>query len=274
MRIDSHQHFWKYDAVKNAWIDESMEVIRKDFLPKNLKPILAKSAIDGCIAVQADQSEEETTFLLQCAAENPFILGTVGWVDLCSENIEEQLKYFSKNKKFSGVRHIVQEEPNDFLLREDFQNGISKLKQFNLTYDILVFPTQLFAAIELVQKFPEQLFVVDHLAKPYIKEGKIDQWKIDMETLAKYPNVYCKVSGMVTEADLKNWKAADFTKYLEVIFSTFGAERIMYGSDWPVCLLAAAYEVQLRIVTNYISRFSKEEQDLVMGGNAMKFYSL
>lgn len=274
MRIDSHQHFWKYDAIKNAWIDESMKVIRKDFLPKDLKSILAKSEIDGCVAVQADQSEEETEFLLQCATENQFILGTVGWVDLCSENIEERLSYFSKYKKFSGVRHIVQDEPNDFLLREDFQNGISKLKQFNLTYDILVFPTQLFAAIELVQKFPDQLFVMDHLAKPYIKEGKIDQWKTDMETLAKLPNVYCKVSGMVTEADLNNWKKEDFTNYLDVIFNSFGTRRIMYGSDWPVCLLASEYKEQLQLVTNYIAQFSKEEKALVMGGNAMVFYSL
>lgn len=274
MKIDSHQHFWKYDLIKNAWIDESMKVIRRDFLPKDLKPILSENNIDGCIAVQADQSEEETEFLLQCAEEYSFVKGTVGWIDLCARNIEERLKYFSKYRKFCGVRHIVQGEPNGFMLREDFQNGISKLKQFNLTYDILVFPTQLFSAIELVQKFPEQPFVVDHLAKPTIKEGKIDQWKSDMEALAKFSNVYCKVSGMVTEADLKNWKEEDFTKYLEVIFNAFGTGRIMYGSDWPVCLLAAEYKQQLQLVLNYITRFSKEEQAQVMGTNAAKFYNI
>ena len=274
MKIDAHQHFWKYNPIKNAWIDESMKVIRRDFLPKDLKPILSENKIDGCIAVQADQSEAETLFLLKLAEKNSFIKGVVGWVDLCAENIEDRLKYFSKYKKLSGVRHIVQGEPNDFMLRADFQNGISKLKQFNLTYDILVFPTQLFAAIELVKKFPDQLFVIDHIAKPEIKEGKIDSWKNNMERIAKYPNVYCKISGMVTEADLQHWKKEDIIPYLDVVFRAFGTGRIMYGSDWPVCLLAASYKEQLNIVEDYIAEFSTEDKTKIMGENASHFYNL
>ncbi|MDO5977370.1 amidohydrolase family protein [Flavivirga spongiicola] len=274
MKIDAHQHFWKYNPVRDAWIDDSMTVIRKDFLPQDLKPILEANTIDGCIAVQADQSENETDFLLQCAIENPFIKGVVGWVDLLSDNVEERLEYYSKNNILKGVRHIVQAEANDFMLRKDFQNGISKLQQFNLTYDILVFPPQLEAAIQLVREFPNQKFVLDHIAKPYIKDAKIHDWKINMSTLAKAPNVYCKVSGMVTEADLKQWRLSDFQPYLDVVFEAFGIDRIMYGSDWPVCLLAAEYQEQLNIIETYISRFSSDDKIKIMGNNAIRFYNL
>ena len=274
MKIDAHQHFWKYNPVRDAWIDDSMEVIRRDFLPDDLKPILETNNLDGCIAVQADQSETETEFLLNCAKNNSFIKGVVGWVDLRAENIEERLAHYAKNTLFKGVRHIVQSEPNDFMLGEKFQNGIRKLQQFNLTYDILVFPTQLKAAIELVNKFPNQKFVVDHLAKPYIKDGKIKDWKADMYQLAQAQNVYCKVSGMVTEANLKDWKTLEFKPYLDVIFEAFGVDRILYGSDWPVCLLAAEYQLQLNIVEEYISEFSEEEKEKVMGLNALHFYNI
>ena len=260
MKIDAHQHFWKFNPVRDAWIDDSMQIIRKDFLPQDLKPILEANTIDGCIAVQADQSENETDFLLQCAKENPFIKGVVGWVDLLSDTIEERLEHYSKNNILKGIRHIVQAEANDFMLRKDFQNGISKLQQFNLTYDILVFPPQLEAAIALVNKFPNQKFVLDHIAKPYIKDAKIDDWKINISTLAKAPNVYCKASGMVTEADLKQWKLSDFQPYLDVVFEAFGIDRIMYGSDWPVCLLAAEYQEQLNIVQDYIKTFSNKSK--------------
>ncbi|NVK53559.1 MAG: amidohydrolase family protein [Flavobacteriaceae bacterium] len=274
MNIDAHQHFWKYNPVRDAWIDDSMQVIRRDFLPQDLKPILTANNINGCVAVQADQSETETEFLLECAKQNPFIKGVVGWLDLRAECIEERLEHYSKNKLFKGVRHIVQAEANDFMLREDFQNGISKLNQFNLTYDILVFPQQLDAAITLVNKFPNQKFVVDHIAKPYIKEAKVKGWKANIQELAKAPNVYCKVSGMVTEADLKHWKPSDFKPYLDIVFEAFGANRIIYGSDWPVCLLAAEYEQQLNIVQNYIQDFSEANKAKIMGGNAVEFYVL
>jgi len=274
MQIDAHQHFWKFNPIRDTWIDDSMQIIRRDFLPQDLKPILNTNNIDGCVVVQADQSEAETDFLLDCAVKNSFIKGVVGWVDLRSKNVEERLEHYSKNSLFKGVRHIVQAEANDFMLGKDFQNGISKLEKFNLTYDILVFPSQLNAAIALVNKFPNQKFVVDHLAKPYIKAGEIDTWKTRMNELAKAPNVFCKMSGMVTEADLKQWKITDFTPYLDVVFSVFGTDRILYGSDWPVCLIAAVYKEQLSIVRNYFKDFSKEEQSKVFGINAVEFYNL
>ncbi len=274
MRIDSHQHFWKYDPVKNAWIDESMKVIRKDFFPEHLKPILQAAKIDGCVAVQADQSEAETTFLLDFAHKNDFVKGVVGWVDLLADNVEERLAYFAPDKDLKGIRHIVQSEPDDFMLRKDFQHGISKLHQFGLVYDILVFPTQLPASIALAEKFPDQPFVLDHIAKPYIKDKKIDGWEKDIRELARFPHVQCKVSGMVTEADWSNWKKEDFTPYLDVIFDAFGTERIMYGSDWPVCLVAAEYQQALSILEDYISDFSEVDKAKVMGENAAKFYNL
>jgi L-fuconolactonase len=274
MKIDAHQHFWVYDRVRDSWIDDTMEVIRKDFLPSDLAPIYKKNGIDGCVAVQADQSEKETMFLLEQANGNPFIKGVVGWVDLLSENVEERLAYFSQNKKLKGIRHIVQAESNEFMLRTDFQNGIGKLQKYELTYDILVFPTQLPAAIKLVQKFSEQYFVLDHIGKPYIKEGKIKNWKRDIEILAKYPNVYCKISGMFTEADWKNWNEKDFLTYLDVVFDSFGVNRVLYGSDWPVCLLAASYKEQLKFLESYIKKFSALEREKIMGGNALEFYNL
>ncbi len=274
MRIDAHQHFWKFNPVRDAWIDDSMQIIRKDFLPKDLKPILSKNNIDGCVAVQADQSEAETEFLLGCAEQNPFIKGVIGWVDLGDKHVEERLVYYSKHKTFKGVRHIVQAEANDFMLGADFQKGIAKLQQFNLTYDILIFPQQLEAAITLVNKFPNQKFVIDHLAKPYIKIGKIDAWKTKIAALSEAQNVYCKVSGMVTEANLKHWKTSDFRPYMDVVFNAFGTDRLLYGSDWPVCLLAAKYEEQLSIIEDYILKLSKEEKTKIMGENAVKFYNL
>ena len=274
MRIDSHQHFWEYDPVRDTWINDTMGAIRKDFLPQHLKPILDTNNIHGCIAVQADQSETETNFLLTLAKNNTFIKGVVGWVDLRAENIEEQLAHFSKNKKLKGLRHVMQVEADNFMLRKEFQNGISKLAQFDLTYDILVFPPQLKSVIELVKKFPNQPFVVDHLAKPYIKNGKIKEWKNTIQVLAKHPNVYCKVSGMVTEAHLKHWKPSDFTSYLDVIFNAFGVDRIMYGSDWPVCLLAANYKEQLHIIEEFITSFSDSEKEKIMGRNAVEFYNV
>lgn len=274
MIIDSHQHFWKYDPVRDSWIDDSMKELRRDFLPKDLAPLLKNNGIDGCVAVQANQSENETEFLLNLAQNNTFIKGVVGWVDLRADNIEERLEHYSSNNLFKGIRHIVQAESDDFMLGKKFQNGISLLKQFDLTYDILVFPSQLRAAIQLVNKFPNQKFIIDHMAKPTIKNGKMVDWKKGIELLVRSQNVYCKVSGMVTEADWKNWKKGDFTKYLDVIFDTFGVDRILYGSDWPVCLLAAEYELQLEIIGEYIAKYSAEDKEKIMGGNAINFYNL
>jgi L-fuconolactonase len=274
MRIDSHQHFWIFDPIRDSWIDDSMANIRKDFLPEDLQPLLKTNKMDGCIAVQADQSEEETLFLLELADKNPFIKGVVGWVDLCSSAIESRLEYFSEFQKLCGVRHIVQAEPKGFLLNENFQNGIKLLEKYNLTYDILVHHKQLEEVIEFVKKFPNQKFVLDHIGKPAIKTKEIEDWKATIQQLATFPNVYCKLSGMVTETDFNNWNYTDFVPYLEVVFNSFGVERILFGSDWPVCLVAGNYEKVLAIIERYIAEFSEEEKTLIMGKNAQNFYNI
>ena len=275
LRIDSHQHFWKYNPVRDAWITEEMQAIRRGFSPTDLIPLLKENNIEGCISVQADQSEEETLFLVGHADHNAFIKGVVGWVDLRSPEVEEKLAHFSKFKKVRGFRHIVQGEPDDrFMLREDFCNGIAKLKLFNFTYDILIYPKQLNSAVELVKRFPDQPFVVDHIAKPFIKEGRLDNWKDAITALASLENVFCKISGMVTEADWKNWKYTDLIPYLDVVFEIFGTKRLIYGSDWPVCLVAGSYKRQLSIVEDYLASFSESERNDVMGNNAQRFYNL
>ncbi len=273
-KIDAHQHFWQFDPARDAWIDDTMQVIRRDFLPKDLRPILASNSIDGCIAVQADQSETETAFLLNLAADNNCIKGVVGWVDLLAENLTERLASFSKNPLFKGVRHIAQGEADDFLMREDVQQGIGQLEQFGLTYDILVYAHQLPEAIGLVHQFPHQAFVLDHIAKPKISEGLSADWKANIKNLAAFPNVDCKLSGMVTETTNFQWKQPDFRPFLDVVLAEFGVNRVMYGSDWPVCLLAAKYEEQLEIVQAYIATFSADEQAKIMGENAIEFYNL
>lgn len=274
MIIDSHQHFWKYDPVRDAWIDTSMDSIRKDFLPKDLLPILKANKIDGCIAVQADQSETETEFLLQCAEKNPFIKGVVGWVDLTANNIEERLEYYASNPLFKGVRHIVQAENDDYLLRKDVQNGIGKLLKYDLAYDILVFPNQLPSAIAMVEAFPNQKFILDHIAKPTISKAISEIWVHNIIQLSKHKNVYCKLSGLVTETINFKFKEADFKPYIDIIFKAFGPDRIMFGSDWPVCLLAANYDKVLKIVNDYIENQSIEVKNNILGKNAIKIYNL
>ncbi|MCU7548422.1 amidohydrolase family protein [Chitinophagaceae bacterium LB-8] len=273
--IDSHQHFWKFDPVRDSWINDEMKVIQRDFLPQDLYPVLQANGFEGCVTVQSDQTEAENDFQLANADQNDFIKGVVGWVDLQAENIEERLSYYSGFKKLKGFRHVLQGEPQrDFMLRPTFMNGISLLKKYNLTYDILIFPDQLAFTKEFVAAFPDQKFVIDHIAKPYIKDKKIDEWKKDIAMVAQFENVFCKVSGMVTEADWKNWKKEEFTPYLDAVVEAFGIKRLMYGSDWPVCLVAAPYERMLGIVKDYFSSFSEEEQKLFFGGNAWQFYDL
>ncbi len=274
MIIDSHQHFWKYTPKRDTWMDDSMAKIRRDFLPEDLKPILKTNGVDGCIAVQADQSENETNFLLDLANTHDMIRGVVGWVDLTSPTIEDRLAHFSKQPKFKGVRHIIQAESEDFVLRKDFQHGMSKLQKYNLTYDILVYPNQLPNIIKLVSKFPEQIFVVDHLAKPYIKDKKIHPWKHTIEQLALFDNVYCKVSGLVTEADWHQWRYTDFIPYLDIVFNAFGIKRVLFGSDWPVSTLAGQYHQILEIITTYSSQFTNDQQASIMGKNALDCYKL
>lgn len=275
MRIDAHQHFWEYDPEDYPWITEALGVLRRSFLPSDLAPELVKSDLHGSIAVQARQTLEESRWLLQLAETHPGILGVVGWVNLCSDQIEAQLKEFAQHPKFVGVRHVVQDEPDDdFMLRADFQNGLSKLRAHGLTYDILVFPKQLPAAVELVQKYPEQRFVIDHIAKPQIKDKTIAPWDTQMKQLAAFPNVSCKVSGMITEADWKEWQPEDMKPYLDVVFEAFGPDRLMFGSDWPVCLLAGEYQKVFELAHSYVESLSEEEQAAVMGGTAAKFYGI
>lgn len=274
MIIDSHQHFWKYDPVRDSWINGAMKIIQRDFLPSDLKPILKENNVDGCIAVQADQSETETTFLLNLATHNNFIKGVVGWVDLCDNNLKKRLEHFAQNKLFKGVRHILQAEKEDFILDQAFMDGIGELAALNLTYDLLVFPNQLKNSTKLVSKFSNQKFVLDHIAKPPIKSGEINDWKAAITALAKNPNVYCKLSGLTTEANWSSWITSDFTRYIDVVFEAFGTDRLMFGSDWPVCLLAGSYSKNKDIITSYIQQLSPTEQAHIMGLNAMDFYNL
>ncbi len=275
MIIDSHQHFWIYEPQKHAWIDDDMAAIRKDFLPSQLKEVYQKNDVDGCVAVQADQTLAETDFLLKCAAENDFIRGVVGWVDFRSEQVEDVLASYSEQTKLKGFRHVVQGEPDvNFLLRPDFLSGISHLKSYNYTYDILVFPHQLGAVLEFVKRFPNQKFVIDHMAKPYIKDGFFEGWATLMKEIGNCEHISCKLSGIITEADYKMWTATQIAPYLDVVFEAFGTDRLMFGSDWPVCLVAGNYEKVKRLITDFISHLSPQEQQNIMGLNAIKFYNL
>ena len=274
-RIDAHQHFWKFDPVRDSWITNEMSVIKKDFIPQDIYPLLQQNGFTGTVVVQSDQSEEENVFQLANAEKNDFIKGVVGWVDLQNENVEERLEYYAQFKKMKGFRHILQGETDRALmLKPAFKKGISLLRKYNFTYDILIFPDQLKYSTELVKEFPDQLFVIDHIAKPDIKNKNIADWKKDIQTIAEQENVFCKISGMVTEADLKGWRKEDFNPYIDVVAEAFGTSRIMYGSDWPVCLLAASYKSVFEIAEEYFSSFTKSEQDNFFGGNAIKFYNL
>ncbi len=274
LKLDSHLHFWKFNPIRDNWITEEMEVIRHDFLPPDLKPVLDANRIQGCIAVQADQSETETDFLLGLADEHDFIKGVVGWVDLCSPNIHERLEQYSQFSKLKGFRHILEAEPVEFILKPEFQRGIAALKSYGFTYDILVYPKHLAVIPDLIRDKTEQAFVIDHLAKPDMKNGLFINWEAGIEQIAPFENVYCKLSGMITEADLKNWKKEDIFPYMDKVFDFFGAERLMFGSDWPVCKLAGEYDVVCGLVEEYLSKLSIREQELVWGKNTEQFYKL
>jgi L-fuconolactonase len=275
MIIDSHQHFWKYNSETHAWIDDSMANIRKNFLPRELETVYQVNGIDACIAVQADQTLEETNFLLDLAYKNSFIKGVVGWVDLRALDIEEQLHYLRKHDLLKGFRHIVQGETDpEFMLRPAFLNGISKLEQFNFTYDILIFASQLDMTLKFVEKFPNQKFVIDHIAKPNIKEGKYEDWADNMNALSKFKNVRCKLSGIITEADYKSWTQEQVHPYIETALNTFGTDRCMFGSDWPVCLVAGTYGRVKKLITDAIAHLDASKQADIMGNNAAEFYNL
>lgn len=272
--IDAHQHFWHFHPVRHEWIHDGMKVIRRDFLPAALLPLLQQCQLNGCVAVQADQTEEETAFLVALASENDCIKGVVGWVDLCAPDILEKLDHWKQFPVVKGFRHLLQAEEPAFMLRKDFQRGIKALQKFGYTYDLLVYPNQLSACLQLVKEFPDQIFILDHMAKPLIRKGLIQYWAEDLYQLASFPNVYCKISGMVTEADWAQWKTVDFKPYLDKVVGLFGMERLLYGSDWPVCLVAASYEQQYAIVRNYFAGFSTASQSAFFGDNATKVYQL
>lgn len=275
LKIDSHQHFWKYDPIKAPWITEDMAILKRDYLPPELDLILKANGFDGCVVVQSDQSEQENDFQRFNAEKYDFVKGVVGWVNLLSSDVEKRLEYYSQFNKLKGFRHVLQDEPQrDFMLRPDFLNGISLLNKYHFTYDILINSDQLGFAKELVAKFPEQKFVIDHIAKPFIKDKSIAEWRDEMTAIAKYKNVFCKISGMVTETRWKLWSKDEFDPYIDVVIEAFGIDRVMFGSDWPVCTLSASYSEVYGIVNSYFSGYSDEEQQKVFGRNAIEFYSL
>jgi L-fuconolactonase len=275
VNIDAHQHFWRYDPRRDTWITDEMAVLKRDFLPKDLLAELAANEIDASIAVQAAQSESETLFLLDSAAQHPEIAGVVGWVDLCAPNLLERLAFFSQFRKLRGFRHIVQAEPDDcFLLREDFCRGVALLREFGFAYDILIYPKQLPAACKFVAKFPQQPFVIDHLAKPLIRTKAMEPWREQICAIAAHRNVFCKLSGIITEADWRSWSASDCRPYLDVIFEAFGADRLMFGSDWPVCLLAGTYRGVKNLIEDYTRSVPGADREKIFGWNAARFYGL
>ena len=274
-KIDSHQHFWKYDPLIHSWINDDMAVIRHDFLPDQLATLLVENEVEGCIAVQAEHTAHENDFLLDISHTHDFVKGVVGWVDLESAGVVGELCKLANFSKVKGVRHILQgEEQRDLMLKKSFLNGIHYLEELNFTYDILVLSDQLQFIPKFVSKFPNQRFVLDHMGKPLIKSGHISRWKKHMEAIAQRENVYCKISGLLTEANLKEWKKEDFTPYLDVVVEAFGTKRIMYGSDWPVCLAGGNYEQALGVVASYFGSFSDDEQELFFRKNAIDFYRI
>jgi L-fuconolactonase len=274
-KIDAHQHFWKFDPARDSWIGPDMAPIARDFLPADLEPVLRSNGIDGSILVQSVQDEEENKFYLEAAGNHPFIRGIVAWTDLRSTAVEDRLAYYRMFPKIKGFRHVLQGEADRaMMLRPEFKNGISRLKDFGFCYDVLIFPDQLDFSAELARVFPDQVFVIDHLAKPNIREGKMEDWKKSMEMFRHLENVACKVSGMVTEADWNSWNLASLKPYLDVVVDIFGPQRLLFGSDWPVCLLACSYHQWVESIQSYFAPFSKGEQEAFWGGNARRIYQI
>lgn len=275
MIIDSHQHFWKYNSVRHSWIGDDMAVLKNNFMPADLEPLLKSNGVDACVAVQAEESEEENNFLLQLAEENNFIKAVVGWIDMPAENIESKLQQYKRFEKMKGFRYVLQDKPKrDLMLSPLFKKNLSYLNEYGFTYDLLILKDQLIFADELVKQFPRQKFVMDHLAKPAVKMKELKEWKKDITTIGKNENVYCKLSGLVTEADWENFSQNDFIPYVETVLEVFGSKRLMYGSDWPVCLLAASYSTTFNLAKQFISALSLHEQNDIMGNNAVSFYNL
>ncbi|MGE5124697.1 MAG: amidohydrolase family protein [Betaproteobacteria bacterium] len=275
MRIDAHQHFWRYRPETHGWISEAMAVLKRDYLPRDLEPLLRGQGFDGCVAVQAAQTIEETRFLLELAERHPFVRAVVGYVDLASPDLERQLDELVRHPRFRGVRHIAQDEPDErWLARPDVVHGIGALRRHGLSYDILVYARQLPAAVELVRQLPDQPFVLDHLGKPEVRSGRLEPWRGELRRLATHGNVACKLSGLVTEADWDGWTTADVRPYLEAALEAFGPGRLMIGSDWPVCLLAGDYARVIGLATDFVASLSADEQAAILGTNARRFYGI
>jgi L-fuconolactonase len=274
-RIDAHHHLWKYSRGEYPWMSDSMDLLRRDFLPEDLAAVLRQSNIDATIAIQARQSVQETEWLLQLAGSNGCIRGVVGWVPLNDPKVSADLEKFAASLRLKGVRHVLHDEPDEnYILRKDFNRGIGLLVGLNLRYDILIFERHLPQTIEFVDRHPNQIFVLDHIAKPRIKERIISPWRENISDLARRKNVYCKLSGMVTEADWKNWKEDDLWPYFEVVLEAFGPGRLMWGSDWPVVLVASTYARWIDVSLKMISALSIPEQEAILGSTAIQAYGL
>jgi L-fuconolactonase len=275
IRIDSHHHLWRYDPQEYGWIDDNMKVIRRDFLPEHIEREIQASGIDGVVTVQAHQSVGETEWLLDLASRHEFMRGVVGWVPLTDPYVRDVLGRLAANAKLKAVRHVIQGEPDpDYILREDFNRGIRALQEFGLVYDILIYERQLPQTIRFVDQHPNRIFVLDHIAKPRIGDRLVSPWAENIRELAKRPNVYCKLSGMVTEADYHSWTERDLEPYFETVLEAFGPKRLMFGSDWPVCLVAVSYRGWFEIVSKVVERLSEDERDRVLGGTAVEAYKL
>lgn len=275
MIIDTHHHYWQYNPADFDWIDDEMAAIRRDFLPADLKPTLDTAGVDGVVSVQSRQKLEETDWLLKLAAETEFMRGIVGWLPLASDGISDVLAQYATNPWLKAVRHVVQGEPDpEFILGKNFNRGISRLKDFNLVYDILIFERQLPNTIRFVDQHPNQAFVLDHIAKPRIKANELEPWADNIRELAKRENVSCKISGMVTEADFRSWTSEQFQPYFDVVLEAFGPQRLLFGSDWPVCLVATEYGGWLSLVKQVLGKLSQHEQELIFSKNAIQTYQL
>jgi L-fuconolactonase len=274
VKIDAHQHFWKYSASEYGWIDDQMSIIRRDFLPSDLEKEIRNASVDGVISVQARQTLEETLWLLSMAAQNDFIKGVVGWAPLTEPSIRDELDLLRRNPRLRGIRHVVQDEPDGYLLRKDFNAGLSVLQEMGLAYDLLIREHQLPEAVRFVDQHPHQVFVLDHMAKPRVKENQLDPWRQRISELARRENVYCKVSGLVTEADFKAWTEAQLQPYLETVLEAFGPTRLIFGTDWPVCLVACPYGRWSDVVSRFAASLSSDEQTSLFGYAAARAYSL
>ncbi len=278
MKIDSHHHLWdrSREEFDYSWQEtKELEKICRSFLPNDLEAVSKPAGIDGTVVVQTQHHLEENRWALQLAETHDWILGVVGWVDLASPQCEEQLLEFKDHPKFVGVRHVTQDEPDpDFIIRDDISCGLAVLEKHRVPFDLLFYLKHLKHAETVARRFPGLPLVIDHLGKPDIQSGQIDQWRLDLSRAAEHANVYCKLSGMITEADWESWTIDDLRPYVEIAVELFGVERCMFGSDWPVCQLAGSYRQVLDSLQACLSGLSDSERQQIMGRTAADFYRL